>query len=66
LFPENEGHETGFIITGTGAGGGAETMLHKILARLSPEFKPHVISMAPVAKIEDKLRAWLSQWEVRI
>ena len=45
-----------FIITGTGVGG-AETMLHKVLTRLSPEFKPHVISMTPVGKIGEKLRA---------
>ena len=45
-----------FIITGTGVGG-AETMLQKVLTRLSPEFKPHVISMIPVGKIGEKLRA---------
>jgi glycosyltransferase involved in cell wall biosynthesis len=45
-----------FIITGTGVGG-AETMLHRVLTRLSPELKPHVISMAAVGKIGDKLRA---------
>ncbi len=45
-----------FIITATDVGG-AETMLHRVLTRLSPEFKPHVISMAPVGKIGDKLRA---------
>ncbi|MGH9957535.1 MAG: glycosyltransferase [Pyrinomonadaceae bacterium] len=46
-----------FIITGTGLGGGAEMMLHKVLTRLAPEFKPHVISMAPVGKIGEKIRA---------
>lgn len=46
-----------FIITATAVGGGAETMLYKLLNRLSPEFKPHVISMAPVGKIGEKLRA---------
>lgn len=45
-----------FIITGTGVGG-AETMLHKVLTRLAPEFKPQVISMIPVGKIGDQLRA---------
>jgi len=45
-----------FIITGTGVGG-AETMLQKVLTRLSPRFKPHVISMIPVGKIGEKLRA---------
>jgi glycosyltransferase involved in cell wall biosynthesis len=45
-----------FIITGTGVGG-AETMLQKVLMRLSPEFKPHVISMIPVGKIGERLRA---------
>lgn len=45
-----------FIITGTGVGG-AETMLQGVLTRLSPEFQPHVISMAPVGKIGEKLRA---------
>jgi len=45
-----------FIITGTGVGG-AETMLQKVLTRLSPKFKPHVISMIPVGKIGEKLRA---------
>lgn len=45
-----------FIITGTGVGG-AETMLHKVLTRLSPEFKPQVISMIPVGKIGEKIRA---------
>ena len=44
------------IITGTGVGG-AETMLQKVLTRLSPDFKPHVISMIPVGKIGEKLRA---------
>jgi glycosyltransferase involved in cell wall biosynthesis len=45
-----------FIITGTGVGG-AETMLQKVLTRLSPKFKPHLISMIPVGKIGEKLRA---------
>ena len=45
-----------FIITGTGVGG-AETMLHRVLTRLSPDFKPHVISMIPVGKNGEKLRA---------
>jgi len=45
-----------FIITGTGVGG-AEIMLHRVLTRLSPEFQPHVISMAPVGKIGEQLRA---------
>ena len=44
-----------FIITGTGVGG-AEAMLQKVLTRLSPKFKPHVISMIPVGKIGEKLR----------
>lgn len=43
------------IIGGTGVGG-AETMLEKVLARLSPKFKPHVISMIPVGKIGERLR----------
>ena len=51
-----------FIITGTGVGG-AETMLHKVLTRLSPEFKPHVISMIPVGKIGEKLRASGIPWK---
>jgi glycosyltransferase involved in cell wall biosynthesis len=42
------------IITGTGVGG-AETMLHKVLTRLSPEFKPQVISMIPVGRLGEKL-----------
>ena len=46
-----------FIITGTGVGG-AEIMLHRVLTRLSPEFKPHVISMIPVGTIGEKLRAF--------
>ncbi len=33
-----------FIITRTTVGG-AQIMLHRVLTRLSPEFKPHVISM---------------------
>jgi glycosyltransferase involved in cell wall biosynthesis len=45
-----------FIITGTGVGG-AETMLQKVLTRLSPKFKPHVISMIRVGKIGEELRA---------
>lgn len=45
-----------FIITGTDVGG-AETMLHKVLTRLSPEFMPQVISMTPVGKLGEKLRA---------
>ena len=45
-----------FIITGTNVGG-AETMLHKVLTRLAPEFKPQVFSMIPVGKIGEKLRA---------
>ena len=44
------------IITGTGVGG-AEIMLHKVLTRLSPEFKPHVISMNLVGEIGEKIRA---------
>ena len=44
------------IITGTDVGG-AETMLQKVLTRLSPKFKPHVISMIPVGKIGKRLRA---------
>ena len=44
------------IITGTGVGG-AETMLHKVLTRLSPEFMPQVISMTPARELGDKLRA---------
>ncbi|MGH9959824.1 MAG: glycosyltransferase, partial [Pyrinomonadaceae bacterium] len=44
------------IITGTDVGG-AETMLEKLLTRLSPKFEPHVISMIPVGKIGEKLRA---------
>jgi glycosyltransferase involved in cell wall biosynthesis len=45
-----------FIITGTDVGG-AETMLHKVLTRLSPEFMPQVISMIPVGELGEKLRA---------
>ncbi|MGH8511735.1 MAG: glycosyltransferase, partial [Gammaproteobacteria bacterium] len=45
-----------FIITATDVGG-AQIMLYRILARLSPEFKPHVISMFPVGEIGDKVRA---------
>ena len=45
-----------FIVTGTGVGG-AETMLYRVLTRLSPDFKPHVISMAPIGQIGEKLRA---------
>ncbi len=45
-----------FIITATDVGG-AQTMLYRVLARLSPEFKPHVISMFPAGEIGDKLRA---------
>jgi len=44
-----------FIITGTDVGG-AETMLHRVLTRLSPDFKPHVISMIPAGKIGEKMR----------
>lgn len=44
------------IIGGTGVGG-AETMLQKVLTRLSPKFKPHVISMIAVGKIGERLRA---------
>ncbi|MGH8526003.1 MAG: glycosyltransferase, partial [Gammaproteobacteria bacterium] len=44
------------IATATGVGG-AEIMLQRVLTRLSPEFKPHVISMAPVGKIGENLRA---------
>ena len=44
------------IITGTDVGG-AETMLDNVLTRLSPAFKPHVISMIPVGTIGYKLRA---------
>jgi len=44
-----------FIITTTGVGG-AETMLHSVLTRLSPDFKPHVISMTTVGEIGEKLR----------
>jgi len=46
-----------FIITTTGVGG-AETMLHRVLTRLSPDFKPHVISMTPVERIGEQLRAF--------
>ncbi len=45
------------IITGTDVGG-AETMLQKVLTRLSPKFKPHVISMIPVGRIGERLRAF--------
>ena len=45
-----------FIITSTGVGG-AQTMLHKVLTRLSPEFNPHVISMTLVGEIGEKIRA---------
>lgn len=45
-----------FVITGTGADG-AETMLHKVLTRLSAEFEPHVISMIAVGIIGEQLRA---------
>ena len=44
------------IITGTDVGG-AETMLQKVLTRLSPKFIPHVISMIPVGKVGERLRA---------
>ena len=45
------------IITTTGVGG-AETMLHRVLTRLSPDIKPHVISMTPVDRIGEQLRAF--------
>jgi hypothetical protein len=44
------------IISGTGVGG-AETMLHNVLTRLSPAFKPHVISMVRTGTIGYNLRA---------
>jgi glycosyltransferase involved in cell wall biosynthesis len=45
-----------FVITATGIGG-AEMMLHKLLTGLSAEFEPHVVSMRPVGKIGERIRA---------
>jgi glycosyltransferase involved in cell wall biosynthesis len=44
------------IITGTDVGG-AQTMLHNVLTRLSPAFEPHVISMTNIGTIGYNLRA---------
>ena len=44
------------IITATDVGG-AQTMLHNVVTRLSPAFKPHVVSMTHTGTVGHNLRA---------
>ncbi len=45
-----------FVITGTTIGG-AQSMLLKVIERLSPEFSPYLISLAPVKEIGARIRS---------
>lgn len=45
-----------FVITGTTIGG-AQSMLLKVIERLSPEFSPYLISLAPIKEIGERIRS---------